>query len=184
MPEGEFPAIREEPLYFSIMRIHVLTVVAVVTACSAPKEAPVATTANAVLWSAEAGTVRTGPDNSRLVDVNVHATIGPGWHVYSLTQLSGGPTPMTVRVAPSPPYSLAGEVAGPTPVKAPDPEFGIETETYSGAPVFNVPVKLSGSESASPPELEVRVRSQACSDKLCLPARTTTLRVTPAPDKT
>ncbi|MEO8194153.1 MAG: protein-disulfide reductase DsbD domain-containing protein [Gemmatimonadales bacterium] len=159
--------------------IVVVTLMAVVSACSAPKEAPIQSASNVVEWVAEAAAMRPGPDNSTLIDVEVRATIGPGWHVYSLTQLTGGPTPMTVKVEPSPPYTLAGDVKGPAPVKAPDREFGIETETYSGAPAFHVPVKLAGSASVSPPPLEIKVRSQACSDKLCLPARTTTLTVYP-----
>lgn len=83
---------------------------------------------------------------------------------------------MSVKVAP--PYEIAGEISGPPVVKFQDPNFGIETETYSGEQIFKVPLKLAKSTIAPPP-IEVKIRSQACSDKLCLPARTTTLTVTP-----
>jgi hypothetical protein len=64
-------------------------------------------------------------------------------------------------------------------VKFQDPNFGIETETYSGEQIFRIPLKLAASSTLAPPPIEVKIRSQACSDNLCLPARTTTLTVTP-----
>ena len=127
-------------------------------------------------WAAIAGAPQRGPD-STLVELQLQVTVTDGWHVYSLTQDKGGPTPMSVKVEP--PYVIAGEISGPPPVKASDPNFGIETETYSGEQVFKVPLKLAASSTLAPPPIEVKIRSQACSDRLCLPARTTTLTVTP-----
>jgi DsbC/DsbD-like thiol-disulfide interchange protein len=154
------------------------------SACSAPKEAPVTSESNVVQWAAVAGPLRPGPENSMLVDVDLQVTVIDGWHVYSLTQAGGGPTPLTVTVAPSPPYSVAGEIVGPPPVTAKDSNFGIETETYSGEQVFRIPVALAATSVVSPPDLEIKVRSQACSDRLCLPPRTTSLTVKPAPGST
>jgi len=133
---------------------------------------------NVVEWAAIAGAPRPGPDNSMLVDVDLSATVGDGWHVYSLTQGTGGPTAMSVKV--SPPYTIEGEIKGPPPVKAQDPNFGIVSETYSKEVFFKIPLKLASSSTVSQPDIELKIRSQACSDKLCLPARTTTLKVTPA----
>jgi hypothetical protein len=129
-----------------------------------------------VAWTAIAGTPRPGPHESRLVDVDLQLTVTGGWHVYSLTQLEGGPTPMSVTV--SPPYTLASIVTGPRAVKAKDSNFGIETETYSGEQIFKFSVELPNKQLDVPP-VELKVRSQACSDNLCLPAKTTTLTVTP-----
>jgi hypothetical protein len=159
-------------------------VVAVLSACSAPKDAPSVPSSNVVQWSAIAGPLRPGPDNSMLLDVDLRASLIEGWHVYSLGQTEGGPTPMSVTVGPMPPYTLDGRVTGPPAVKAKDPNFGIETETYSGEQIFRVPVKLDGSAVVSPPPLDIKVRSQACSDRLCLPARTTTVTVQPATGST
>jgi thiol:disulfide interchange protein DsbD len=125
-----------------------------------------------------AGVPKPGPDNTMLLDVDLQLTVTGGWHVYSLTQTTGGPTAMTVKVAP--PYTIAGEITGPPVDKARDPNFGIVTETYSGEQLFKLPLKLAASASVDPPPVEIKVRSQACSDKLCLPARTTTLTVTPS----
>ncbi len=162
------------------MRILVLAaVLTAATACSAPKdEAPPKSDAKVVEWAAMAGAPKPGPDNTKLVDLDLQLTVTGGWHVYSLSQTSGGPTAMTVKV--SPPYEIAGEITGPPVEKAHDPNFGIITETYSGEQIFRVPLKLAASASIDPPPVEVKVRSQACSDKLCLPAKTTTLTVTPS----
>jgi thiol:disulfide interchange protein DsbD len=128
-------------------------------------------------WAAIASAPKPGPDKTMLVDLQLQVTVTDGWHVYSLTQDTGGPTPMSVSVEP--PYAIDGEIVGPPAVKAQDANFGIETETYSGEQVFRIPLKLAASSSVAPPPIEVKVRSQACSDNLCLPARTTRLTVTP-----
>ena len=161
------------------MRSIVLAAACCLTACSAPKqEAPPKSDAQVVEWAAVAGTPRQGPNNTMLVDLDLQLTVTGGWHVYSLTQGGGGPTAMTVKV--SPPYEIAGEIVGPPADKAQDPNFGIVTETYDGEKIFKIPLRLASSASLDPPPVEVKVRSQACSDRLCLPARTTTLTVTPS----
>ena len=161
------------------MRISMLLVLSVVmTACAEPKrEAPPPATSKVAEWAAIASAPKTGADSTTLVELQLQVTVTVGWHVYSLTQDTGGPNPMSVKVEP--PYEIAGEITGPPPVKFQDPNFGIEAETYSGEQIFKVPLKLAKSSSIAPPPIEVKIRSQACSDKLCLPARTTTLTVTP-----
>jgi len=160
------------------MRAAVVGTVLFAVACTSPKsEAPPKSDAQVVEWTGIAGAPKPGPENTALVDLQVQVTVTGGWHVYSLTQTTGGPTPMTVKV--SPPYEIAGEIKGPPADKAQDPNFGILTETYSGEQVFTIPLKLASTASLNPPPIEVKIRSQACSDKLCLPARTTTLNVTP-----
>src|SRR5687768_4987125 len=71
------------------------------------------------------------------------AAIDSGWYIYSITQKAGGPTPMTISVAPSPPFSVEGTPVGPQPVVIFDKEFGIETERYEGNPAFAVPVAVT-----------------------------------------
>ena len=164
--------------YIWHMRAAVVGSVLFAAACTSPKsEAPPKSDAQVVEWTGIAAAPKLGSENTMLVDLEVQLTVTGGWHVYSLTQGEGGPTAMTIKVAP--PYEIAGEIIGPLVEKAPDPEFGIITETYSGEQIFKVPLKLAASASMNPPPIEVKIRSQACSDKLCLPARTTTLNVTP-----
>src|SRR5215208_5678680 len=94
------------------------------TACSAPKrEPPPKSDAQVVEWAAIASAPAPGPENTMLVNLDLQLTVTGGWHVYSLTQDTGGPTPMSVKVAP--PYSIAGEITGPPVDKAHDPNFGI-----------------------------------------------------------
>ncbi|MDO8500319.1 MAG: protein-disulfide reductase DsbD family protein [Gemmatimonadaceae bacterium] len=172
-------------VYFTLLMRNLvfLSILGLSAACTSPREAPTRAEQQVVEWSAIAGELRPGPDSGFVVDVEIQAAIVDGWHIYSLTQATGGLTPMTVKVAPSPPYSLAGPVTGPQAVKARDPNFNIETETYSGEAIFRVPVKLMSASTISVPPLEIRVRSQACSDRLCLPARTTTLTLQPKQGK-
>jgi thiol:disulfide interchange protein DsbD len=155
-----------------------LSIIAAAVACSQPKqEAPPRSDSKVAEWAAIASAPQSAADSSTTVELQLQVTVTDGWHVYSLTQDKGGPTPMSVKV--SPPYEIAGEISGPPPTKFQDPNFGILAETYSGEQVFKVPLKLAASSSLAPPPIEVKIRSQACSDKLCLPARTTTLTVIP-----
>ena len=154
-----------------------LALAATLGACSKPeREPPPKSSSEVVQWAAIASAPKPGPENTMLVDLQLQVTVTNGWHVYSLTQ-DTGPTPMSVKV--SAPYSITGDISGPAAVKARDPNFGIDTETYSGEQIFRIPLKLAATNTLAPPPIEVRVRSQACSDKLCLPAKTTTLTVTP-----
>jgi hypothetical protein len=107
--------------------------------------------------------------------VQFAAVLDSGWYIYALTQKSGGPTPMSVTVAPSPPFSLAGNVTGPKPVVIFDKEFGISTERYWGSPAFAAPVAIAQGDQVRPPSLDLKVRYQACNATFCLPARTVTL---------
>jgi DsbC/DsbD-like thiol-disulfide interchange protein len=107
--------------------------------------------------------------------VNLAATIDKGWYIYSITQKPGGPTPMTVSVAPSPPFSIEGGVTAPAPVVVFDKEFNINTERYEGAPSFVVPVAAKIAAGAQPQTLDIKVRFQACNETMCLPAHTVTL---------
>ena len=135
-------------------------------------------------WTAEVAEQTPSSDGSVLVYVHIKATIDNGWHVYAPTQSGQGPTPLSVKVESSPLTSLASKIDGPVPEKSLDPNFGIETETYSGEPMLTVPIRVSAEALKSGKPIDVKVRSQACSDKLCLPAKTTTLSVTIPPSKT
>ncbi|HEY8163937.1 MAG TPA: protein-disulfide reductase DsbD N-terminal domain-containing protein [Gemmatimonadaceae bacterium] len=127
-----------------------------------------------VVWSVRADSAATNPDGT-LRSVVLRASINPGWHVYSITQTSGGPVPMKVQLDPAPPFALSPAVNAPQPTKGFDKNFGIETETYDGTPEFRIPVDVADGVDPAGGVVTVRVRYQACTDKVCLPARTETL---------
>ena len=127
---------------------------------------------NPVTWTLSPVTeVRAGA----VTAVRLAATIDKGWYIYSITQKTGGPTPMTVSVAPSPPFSISGNVRSPAPVVVFDKEFNMNTERYEGAPSFIVPVAATIGTGAQPQTLDVKVRFQACNETMCLPAHTVKL---------
>jgi DsbC/DsbD-like thiol-disulfide interchange protein len=127
-----------------------------------------------VAWSVKPNSAELNPDGT-LSSVILQATINPGWHVYSLTQQSGGPVAMKVHLDPSPPFSLSPPIDAPKPERSFDQNFGIETETYSGTPEFRIPVEVGEGVDPAGGVVTVRVRYQACTDKVCLPAKTETL---------
>lgn len=109
--------------------------------------------------------------------VAVRAVIDSGWQIYSLTQKSGGPTPLVFGIEPSPPFTRDGPIKGPSPKIKRDATFGVDTEIYDEAPTFVIPIRISSSASAGRQTLKLQIRSQACSDIVCLEPTTTSIDV-------
>ena len=128
---------------------------------------------NPISWSVSSmsGLLQPGSTDT----VRFTAAVDRGWYIYSLTQKPGGPTPMSVTIAPSPPYTLVGNIVGPKPVVVFDREFGINSERYTGNPSFFALISIPPGARSRPPSLDLKVRYQACNATLCLPAHTTTL---------
>ena len=112
----------------------------------------------------------------RTVPVTVQANIAKGWHIYSLTQPSGGPIPLRIAVEGAPDVTLRGLIKAPKPEKYFDKNFSMTTELYSGSPRFTIPIAVPGRASGVR-RVQVTARYQVCSDKLCLPPRTDTVHV-------
>jgi len=95
------------------------------------------------------------------------ATIQPGWHLYSPTTPPGGPIITQIRLDDNPAIA-SYSVYRPQPVRKLDPNFQIDTETYTNNAVF-----LIEAHTAKPASGEVTVqaavRYQACTDVKCLP---------------
>src|SRR5216684_4318431 len=110
---------------FHLMRRLIVVAVSslVVVACKRDHEIVSQNPAN---WSVSSvsGLLQPGSTDT----VRFAASLDSGWYIYSLTQKPGGPTPMSVTIAPSPPYTLVGDVVGPKPVVIFDKEFGIDSE--------------------------------------------------------
>ena len=94
------------------------------------------------------------------------ATVQPGWHLYSPTTPPGGPIRTEITVAPNPGVT-AFHTFRPQPVRKLDPNFGIDTETYSGETVILLEADTKTGQQG-PSTLEATAFYQACSDVKCL----------------
>lgn len=108
----------------------------------------------------------------------LRARIEEGWHLYSLDQREDGPKPTRISAPPNQPFELAGEIESPTPLVAMDENFGFETEFYEEAAVFGLPLRVAASAAQGQHKLQVQVRYQTCTQKLCLPPKTVKLGLT------
>ena len=110
-------------------------------------------------------------------EVVLTATIDEGWHLYSTTQPTGGPTPTRITVPPGQAFTLAAAPAGPEPKREHDPNFGMETEFYESSAAFSLPIQVASTAPGGRQRVEVHVRFQTCNDRLCLPPKTDKLAV-------
>ncbi len=100
----------------------------------------------------------------------VNASIDGGWKMYSITQGSGGPIPTRISLGEGP-FTIGG-VSGPKPKVAMDPNFGINTETYSGGAAFTLNFTANADAPVGEQTLNVNFRFQVCNDTVCLPPKT------------
>jgi DsbC/DsbD-like thiol-disulfide interchange protein len=114
----------------------------------------------------------------RAVPVTIEARIATGWHIYSLSQKSGGPIPLTIRLVDAGDAVIRGVIKAPQPERQFDKNFGIATELYSGNPRFTAQIAVPGSASPGVRKLALGARYQVCSETLCLPPRTDKLDIT------
>jgi hypothetical protein len=148
-------------------------VAALLIALAACRKGEPVVSRNPASWSVTAvsGLLQPGSADT----VRFAATLDSGWYIYALTQKAGGPTPMSVSIEPSPPFTIVGDVRGPKPVTVFDKEFQIDTERYFGSAAFSATVAVASGAQSRPPSLQLNVRYQVCNATLCLPAHTTTL---------
>lgn len=101
--------------------------------------------------------------------------------MYSLTTPkpgpTGGPTATTVKLAESPAVAKA-DVFTPKPARHFDPNFNLDTETYTGDQTFVLQIELAKDAPAGPQELTAQMRYQLCTDKECLPPKRVTATAT------
>ncbi len=97
--------------------------------------------------------------------------------LYSTTQPPGGPVPTRIVVVASPVFAAAGAVTFPKPAVTPDPNFGINVETYDRAVTFTVPVRIAPDAKPGVDTLSIQAKFQSCNATLCLPPRTQAVAV-------
>jgi thiol:disulfide interchange protein DsbD len=130
-----------------------------------------------VKWSLVGAKAPRAVAAGRAVPITVQADIAKGWHIYSLTQKPGGPIPLRIELSGATDVVVRGVIKAPKPERYFDKNFGMTTELYSGSPRFTIPVAVPGRTPSGARQLHVTARYQVCSDRLCLPPRTDTVRV-------
>lgn len=103
----------------------------------------------------------------------ISASIEGGWYMYSISQGAGGPIPTRISLGEGP-FKM-GSVSGPRPKVKMDANFGINTESYAGSAVFNVPFTVTEGTAEGPQTLNASIRYQVCNDTVCLPPKTVKL---------
>lgn len=115
--------------------------------------------------------------------VTITAKIEPGWHLYSLTQPSGGPRATKITIDETGPFKAEGKATQPKPKVAADPNFSLPgqppfmTETFDGQAVFTLPIKVAADAPAGAQKLTVKFYFQVCDDHQCLAPRTKPIEV-------
>jgi DsbC/DsbD-like thiol-disulfide interchange protein len=155
-------------------RLLALLAIPLLTASSAPIPAA----KNPVRWTIVGGNAARSVATGQTIQVVLEADIARGWHIYSLTQKPGGPVPLRIQLIGAADLAVRGGIQGPRPETKFDQNFGIETELYRGKPRFTIPLVVPSASRKGKRELQVAARYQACSDNLCLPARTEKLALT------
>jgi thiol:disulfide interchange protein DsbD len=117
-----------------------------------------------VQWTLSPKTPSVAPGAKALFSLD--ATIQSGWHLYSPTTPPGGPIITKITFVENPAFTKSS-VYRPKPVRKLDPNFQIDTETYTGSASFLIEAITAPSASGSVPA-SVTVRYQACSDVRCL----------------
>jgi thiol:disulfide interchange protein len=110
------------------------------------------------------------------VDIHLTAKIASGWHIYSLSQLPGGPTTTEIHLT----NNLArqdGPAHEPAPRHSFDPNFNIETEMLEGNVAFLLPAVFGKATPAGKQVLGIDATFQACNEETCLPPHTTHLEL-------
>lgn len=129
-----------------------------------------------VKFSAE---FKINPDSpgSRLGSLNVIATIDDGWHIYSVTQKPGGPTPSRIDVVKSEKFSVDGEFQPDVPAEVNETDlFDVPVEEHHGAVVWSAPIQLAEGVDPNGLRIEVTYRGLRCSDAgQCFPIRPVTI---------
>lgn len=100
----------------------------------------------------------------------ITANIDGGWYMYSITQPPGGPIQTRIALGEGP-FKM-GSVSGPKPKVKLDPNFNMNTESYTGSPVFIIPFTVVEGTPEGPQTLNASIRYQVCNDSVCLPPKT------------
>lgn len=110
------------------------------------------------------------------VKVSLRADLDDGWHLYAMEQPPGGPIATSIKVPEGATYKIEGKVSSPEPITEFDTNFNIDTKFFKKFAEFEVPLVFESDTSIDKVELDVRF--QLCTDRLCLPPQTVRVSTT------
>ncbi len=125
---------------------------------------------NPVSWSLESDAKGKSLKPGEKFSATLKAAIEGKWYLYAVEQPAGGPFPTKITVTENLPFEIEGKISSSAPVTKFDPNFGIETKTFSEKAEFTIPLKTTAETSGD--ALAINVRFQVCDDSVCLPPKT------------
>jgi len=115
-----------------------------------------------VKWTVEQKTT-----SANTAEIQIHATIDEGWHLYGLKLPAGGPHPTSIVFDKIENAVKVGEIKTPSKLlKQFDANFNMELNWYSGQALFIQQIKFT---DVSKVTVNGYVEFMACNDKSCLP---------------
>ena len=103
----------------------------------------------------------------KTAEIQIHATIDDGWHLYGLNLPKGGPQPTSIVFETIENASKDGAIQAPSKLlKQFDANFNMELNWYTSNAVFIQKIKFS---DGSKVKIKGYVEFMACNDKSCLP---------------
>ena len=106
----------------------------------------------------------------------IRVEIAKGYHIYSVTQPSGGP--LTTRISASPGFGKTSVAPWPQATRIFDPKFGMETEWHAGSVLLDVCAQVDATLPQGNQEVVFNVEYQLCDEQTCLRPITKELRAT------
>jgi thiol:disulfide interchange protein DsbD len=126
---------------------------------------------NPVQWTLTLESPSAPPGST--VGAKITAKLEEGWHIYALTNPEGGPTPTTIKLNPPNPAISGIRFYQPKPETKFDANFNMNVEAFEREVVVLAAIEVAKDAPAGETEISLLTRYQACTDKECLPRRTT-----------
>src|SRR3954463_14720599 len=126
---------------------------------------------NPVTWTVTLDPAVAAPGS--VVQAKINAKLEPGWHIYALSNPPGGPTPTTFKVNPPNPAIGSLRLYQPKPETKYDENFQQNVEAFENEVTFLAAIEVAANAPQGSTELTLFGRYQACTDKQCLPKKTT-----------
>ena len=113
---------------------------------------------------------------SRRGILSVAATIDPGWHIYSISQLPGGASPSKITPEKSPSYELLGKFQPDREPKIKRVEvFPVPLEEHEGAVTWTAPIQFAEGVDVEKLAIPIKYQGQVCGaptpggSEVCIP---------------